>query len=80
MTALPEKYVIRLYKENKSITEIAKLMHMSFRTIGAIINRSKSEAERERGYTNDKEIIDTEPKSKVSQAFRMFLEGKKTMM
>ena len=55
-------------------------MHMSFRTIGAIINRSKSEAERERGYTNDKEIIDTEPKSKVSQAFRMFLEGKKTMM
>ncbi|MGC1933357.1 MAG: hypothetical protein WA667_30655 [Candidatus Nitrosopolaris sp.] len=29
-----EEYVIRLYKENRSTREIAKLMHMSFRDIG----------------------------------------------
>ncbi|MGB8937433.1 MAG: hypothetical protein WCC17_20265 [Candidatus Nitrosopolaris sp.] len=34
-----EEYVIRLYKENKSIRDIAKLMHMSFRDIGTIIKR-----------------------------------------
>ena len=39
------QYVIQLYKENKSIREIAKLMHMSFRDIGAIINKVKLEAE-----------------------------------
>jgi hypothetical protein len=44
-----EQFVIRLYKENKSIREIAKLMHMSFRDIGAIINRWKEETGREKG-------------------------------
>ena len=34
-----EQYVIRLYKENKSTREIAKLMHMSFRDIGAVIKK-----------------------------------------
>ncbi|MGC1930137.1 MAG: hypothetical protein WA667_14280 [Candidatus Nitrosopolaris sp.] len=43
-----EEYVIRLYKENKSIREIAKLMHMSFRDIGVIINKVKLEAQRGR--------------------------------
>jgi uncharacterized protein (DUF488 family) len=38
-----EAYVIRLYKENRSIREIARIMHMSFRDIGAIINRWKEE-------------------------------------
>ena len=70
-----KEYVIRLYKENRSIREIAKLMHMSFRDIGAIINRLKSEAELERGDTNYEEV-DTEPKSKESQAFKLFSEGK----
>ena len=70
-----KEYVIRLYKENRSIREIAKLMHMSFRDIGAIINRLKSEAERERGDTNYDEV-DTEPKSKESQAFKLFSEGR----
>jgi hypothetical protein len=50
-------------------------MHMSFRDIGKIINKLKKEAERERGYTNDEEV-DTEPKSKQSQAFKLFSEGK----
>jgi hypothetical protein len=73
-----EGYVIRLYKENRSIREIAKLMHMSFRDIGAIINRLKSQKEREKGYITyiPEQEIDTEPKSKESQAFKMFSEGK----
>jgi len=44
---------------------------MSFRDIGAIINKAKLQAERERGYTNDEE-----PKSPESRAFKMFSEGK----
>ena len=34
------------------------------------------QAERERGFTNNEEEIDTEPKSKESQAFKLFSEGK----
>jgi uncharacterized coiled-coil DUF342 family protein len=70
-----EQFVIRLYKENKSIREIAKLMHMSFRDIGQIINKFKKEAERARGHT-DEEEIDDKAKSKESQAFKLFSEGK----
>jgi len=40
-----EQYVIQLYKENRSIRDIAKLMHMSFRDIGIIIHKVKAEAE-----------------------------------
>ncbi len=64
-----KQFVIQLYNENKSIREIAKLMHMSFRNIGVIINKVK--AERERGYTTDEE-----PKSPEAKAFKMFSEGK----
>jgi hypothetical protein len=70
------QYLIQLYKENKSIREIAKLMHMSFRDIESIINKVKLQAERERGFTNNEEEIDTEPKSKESQAFKLFSEGR----
>jgi hypothetical protein len=66
-----EEYVVQLYKENNSIREIAKTMHMCFRNIGAIINKAKLQAERERGYTDD-----AEPKSPESRAFKMFSEGK----
>ena len=45
-----EQYVIQLYKEGKSIREIAELVHMSFRDIGAII---KSEVDRERGQSEE---------------------------
>jgi hypothetical protein len=44
---------------------------MSFRDIGAIINKAKLQVERERGYINDEE-----PKSPESKAFKMFSEGK----
>ena len=71
-----KEYVIRLYKENRSIREIAKLMHMSFRDIGKIINKLKKEAERERGRTDEEEIDNIRQKSKESQAFKMFSEGK----
>jgi hypothetical protein len=67
-----EEYVVQLYKENNSIREIAKLIHMSFRDIGVIINKAKLQAERERGYAAE----DTQPKSPESRAFKMFSEGK----
>jgi predicted HTH domain antitoxin len=67
-----EEYVVQLFKENNSIREIAKLMHMSFRDIGAIINKAKLQAERNKGYNDD----DIESKSPESKAFRLFSEGK----
>src|SRR5215467_1301269 len=67
-----EEHVILLYKEGRTFKDIAKEMHMSFRDIGAIINKAKLQAERERGYTND-DIVTKSPESK---AFKMFLEGK----
>jgi transposase len=67
-----EEYVIQLYKENNSIRKIAKIMHMSFRDIGAIVNKAKLQAERERGYAAE----DAQPNSPESRAFKMFSEGK----
>jgi hypothetical protein len=67
-----EEYVVQLYKENNSIRQIAQLVHMSFRDIGAIINKAKLQAERERGYV----VEDTQPKSPESQAFKLFSEGR----
>jgi len=45
-----EEVVIQLYKENKSFREIATLMHMSFRDIGAITKKVELQAALERGY------------------------------
>jgi transposase len=70
-----EEYVVQLYKENNSIREIARLVHMSFRDIGVIINKAKLQAEREKGYAAE----DTQPKSPESQAFKLFSEGKSTI-
>jgi len=55
-----EEYVIRLYKEGRSVRQIAELVHMSFRDIGAITNK----------------VITSQPKSSESKAFKMFSEGK----
>src|SRR5215469_3983486 len=66
-----EEHVILLYKEGRTFKDIAKKMHLSFRDIGAIINKAKLQVERERGYTNDEE-----PKSSESKAFKLFSEGK----
>jgi len=61
-----EEYVIRLYRENKSIREIAKVMHMSFRNIGAIIRKVKLEADGKRGQLEDNDV---NSKSKTTQLF-----------
>jgi hypothetical protein len=66
-----EEYVIQLWKAGRTVRQIAELVHMSFRDIGAITNKAKSQAERERGYA-----ADTAPKSPESWAFKMFSEGK----
>jgi hypothetical protein len=42
-----------------TVRQIAKLVHMSFRDIGAITNKAKLQAEWERGYV----VEDTKPKS-----------------
>src|SRR5215467_704974 len=67
-----EEYVIRLYKEGKTVRQIAELVHMSFRDIGAITNKVKLQADRERGFIT----VDSQSKSKESQAFKLFSEGK----
>jgi hypothetical protein len=65
-----EEYVIHLWKAGRTVRQIAELVHMSFRDIGAITNKAKLQAEREGGYTDD------EAKSPESRAFKMFSEGK----
>jgi DNA-binding transcriptional MerR regulator len=69
-----EGYVIRLYKENKSTREIAKLMHMSFRDIGAIIKKVKFEANGGKGPLEEHD--DFKSKSKITQAVALFSEFK----
>lgn len=51
-----EQYVIQLYKENRSIRAIAKLMNMSFRDIEIIIHKVKAEADRKAEHTYEQEI------------------------
>ena len=73
-----EQHVIQLYKENRSTREIAKIMHMSFRDIGAILNKEKSKAEGGGGDQPD-ENDDIKSKSKITQAIQLFSEGKTTV-
>src|SRR5215831_5926092 len=70
-----EEYVIQLWKAGRIVKQIAELVHMSFRDIGAITNKAKSQAERERGIAPE----DTQPKSPESRAFKMFSEGKSSV-
>lgn len=57
--------VIKLYDEGKTIREIAKVVHMSFGDIGAIIREYTGEPKRE-----EKSL------SKNSCALKLFHEGK----
>jgi hypothetical protein len=66
-----EECVIRLYKENKSTREIAKIMHMSFRNIGSITKKVKLEAN-----GGELEDDDIKSKSKTTQAIKLFSELK----
>ena len=74
--AQKEQYVRELYKQDKTIREIAERTHMGFGDIGAIIKKVKLEVERERGQLEEKDDYDTESKSKNTQAIKMFSEGK----
>ena len=68
------EYVIRLYKEGKTVREIAEQVHMSFRNIGTITNRLKSDVEGQRGQVEDDD--DIKSKSKITQAIALFSELK----
>ncbi len=69
-----EECVIRLYNENKSTREIAKIMHMSFSSIAAITKKVRLEADRKRGQLEEDE--DIKSKSKTTQAIKLFSELK----
>lgn len=66
-----EELVIKLYREDKTICQIAETVHMSFSDIGTIIKRIN-------GHDNDK-CIDTKlsNKSKATQALYLFERGMK---
>ncbi|MFY9796397.1 MAG: hypothetical protein WAJ93_11960, partial [Candidatus Nitrosopolaris sp.] len=66
------EYVMQLYRDNKSTREIAKLTHMSFRDIGAIIKKLKLEVDGERGPLEEDD--DIKSKSKTTQALKLFSE------
>jgi hypothetical protein len=72
-----EQNVIQLYKEGRSVREISKQMHMSFRDIGTITNKVKLEVEREGGQLEEND--DIKSKSKTTQAIKLFSEGKTTV-
>jgi transposase len=69
-----EEYVIELYKQGKTIRDIAQQVHMSFGSIGNIIKKERGDDDtdksREVQKGNNIVSIDT-------QAFKLFLEGKK---
>ena len=66
--------VLQLYKENKTIREIAKEARMSFRDIGAILKNGSAE-ENENGQTIDK-MEAHHPLSISAQSYKLFSEGK----
>jgi hypothetical protein len=59
--------VIKLYQENKTIRQIAEVVHMSFKDISTIIRRID-------GQVDDVNISN---KSKTTQAIFLFKSGKK---
>ena len=65
-----EELVVKLHQENKTIRQIAEIVHMSFKDIGAIIRRID-------GRANNDDDIDMNNKSKATQALHMFNNGKK---
>ena len=69
-----ERYVLDLYEQGKTIRQIAQLAHMSFGDIGTITKKHKKEMEREN--KPPKERTYNRPKSKVTQAIKLFSEGK----
>ena len=74
--AQKEQFVKELYKQDKTTREIAQRAHMSPRDICVRIRKVKAEVEKEAGHIDEEEIDDNEHKSRESQAFKLFSEGK----
>jgi transposase len=63
-----EEYVIDLYKQGRSIRDIAQEVHMSFSDIGAITRKVTGD-NRPKGQAVEA--------SKETQAYKLYMEGKK---
>lgn len=63
-----EELVIKLYKEGKTIREIAHIVHISFTDIGKIIRKMNGQ--------NNNDSIDLKNKSKDTQALYLFSIGR----
>ena len=72
-----EKLVIKLANEGKTTREIARIVHISLKDIGKIINRETGDAEvlskEEKGREKQKRLKSLSP---YAQAFQMFRENK----
>ncbi|MGB6628162.1 MAG: hypothetical protein WBE61_08510 [Nitrososphaeraceae archaeon] len=63
-----ERFVLDLYNQGKSTREIAEEARMSFRDIGAILDKAEEEKE-----TNKEQA---EKMSQSTQAYKLYSEGK----
>jgi transposase len=74
-----ERLVLDLYNQGKTIREIAKEVRMSFRDIGAILNKALEEKNRE-GSKEEQDNIESEKNqerlSVSSQAYKLFSNRK----
>lgn len=71
-----EAYLIELYKQGKTIREIAQDVHMSFSSIGAVIRKLTGEENSKEDRVEPPNLIE---QSKETQAFKLFLEGKNSV-
>ena len=67
-----EELVVKLHQENKTIRQIAEIVHMSFKDIGAIIRRIDG--------LDEMTSTDMRGKSKSTQAFNLFLHDKRPVV
>ena len=74
---MKKKQVIELHKQGKTLKEIARIVHMSFRDISKIIKvyERKITLEEKKGEINHSSRI--KKISKSSQAFKLFSESEK---
>jgi hypothetical protein len=77
-----ERLVLDLYNQGKTIREIAKEVRMSFRDIGAILNKvleEKTEASKEQEQDNNGVVENNQHEPHLSltaQSYKLFAEGK----
>ena len=72
-----EQRVIELYKQGRSIREIAHEVHMSFAGIGSIIRKFTGLQGDDDGKSKEQQDKAPTTLSKDSQAFALFSDGKK---